>query len=127
MRARMISKTDNRRFYYSIFGSIYTKRKLKYLSRYRNAEGQKGVIVEEESTSLITFPFLRRALEVRLTNSLGHVSRTLAVYAVLPSDAPVFTVCLNGDIEGLQKLFINGTVSPFVQNEWGWTLLHVCS
>lgn len=43
----------------------------------------------------------------------------------MESYAPIFNMCRYGDLEGIQNEFANGTISPFIVNEIGWTLLHV--
>ena len=69
--------------------------------------------------------FLPKFLELRCLKSLGHISRLLGTYSVLNREAPIFEACLRGDLEGLQVMLSSGSVSPFVTNEEGWSLLHV--
>ena len=126
MNLRVISKTDCKHIYRGIFGSITTQRKSKRLSSNRNVWPDETCDIQEERITRIIMPFLQRAFEIRLNTSLGQVSRTLSFYAVLPLDAPVFKMCHDGDTGGLQKLFSSSNISPFVQDEYGRTLLHVC-
>lgn len=58
-------------------------------------------------------------------DSFGRVSRTLSTYPILESTAPIFAICRNGDLQGLQVALSSGSVSPFVLDEYGETLLHV--
>lgn len=81
--------------------------------------------VIEETTWTVRPSFLSYAFEVRYTQSLGHISRTLSTYSMLSRNEPIFTMCAHGDIEGLQVAFLRGGISPFVLNEEGWSLLHV--
>ncbi len=61
---------------------------------------------------------------MRYINSLGRVSRTLNVYPTLEYCSPPFVMCIEGDLQGLQKMLSNRTVSPFVMDWQGMTLLH---
>ena len=123
---RTIVETHSQVVYYGILGRISAQRKSRYLRMNCNDRQETRTTIEEESTTVITVPFLRRALEIRLANSIGCVSRSLAVFAILPLDAPVFEMCRAGNIKELQSLFTNKCVSPFVQSKYGLTLLHVC-
>ena len=60
-------------------------------------------------------------------NSLGQISRTLSTYPILADEAPIFDLCMQGDILGLQDVLSSGTVSPFVLDNNGWSLPHVSS
>ena len=60
-------------------------------------------------------------------NSLGQISRTLSTYPILANEAPIFDLCRQGDILGLQAALSSGTVSPFVLDKYGWSPLHVSS
>jgi len=44
---------------------------------------------------------------------------------IVPSDSPVFKVCLEGDLASLQQLFQRKEASPFDMNASGLTPLHV--
>lgn len=69
--------------------------------------------------------FINYVLEMCFMNKRGYIPRTLNIYPVLSRDAPVFDLCCNGDIEGLQSAFSTGSVSPFVLTESGRSLLDV--
>lgn len=68
---------------------------------------------------------MRYAIEVKFSDSYWRVPTALRVYAVSHWGAPVFELCKNGDLEGLQVMFSSGSVSPFVIDEDGTSLLHV--
>ena len=68
---------------------------------------------------------MRYAFEVRYIGSYWRVPTALRVYAVSNWRAPVFEMCKNGDLEGLQFMFSSGSVSPFVIDQFGRSLLHV--
>lgn len=68
---------------------------------------------------------MKRLLEMCVTYSLGKTSRSLNVYPVVPCGSPIMSMCLNGDMHGLQAVFGSGQMSPFVLDDVGNTLLHV--
>lgn len=71
-------------------------------------------------------PFMSYAFQLRYTRSFGHISQSLNIYPVLSDDDPVFRMCQNGDLLGLQAALSRKGVSPFVTDtNQGWTLLHV--
>ena len=57
--------------------------------------------------------------------SLSRISRTLNIYPIVEWIAPIFAICHRGDLQGLQALLSSGTVSPFVLDDSGRSLLHV--
>ena len=122
----VVLEQSNTQRYRAFFGSITTRKTSKRLTANRSSRLASKTTIEEGSTILITVPFLQRAFEICLANSAGRVSRTLSVYAILPRNSLVFQLCRDSDVEGLQNLFANDNISPFVQDELGWTLLHVC-
>lgn len=118
---------SSRKLYHGFLGSITTQEKSRLLVEKGNAKNQRTVIIERESTAVVMVSFLQRAFEIRLANSLGHISRSLTIYTILPSDAPIFLMCMDGNTEGVRALLYNERISPFVQDQNGSTLLHVCS
>jgi hypothetical protein len=66
-----------------------------------------------------------RAIEVYETSAIMGWNYIIQVYNVLPFEAPIFSMIRGGDIEGVQGLFATGQASPFVRNNYGWTLLDV--
>lgn len=73
----------------------------------------------------ITSPFLGRIFELYFGVSFASIPRALRVYQIIEYHAPIFKMCRNGDLEGVQNEFANGTISPFIVNGEGFTLLHV--
>lgn len=71
--------------------------------------------------------FSRKALELRFRSSFGQISRTLSTYPILESTAPIFHICRMGDLKGLQVALSTRSISPFVLDEKGQSLLHVSS
>lgn len=82
-----------------------------------------------EKTVTLTSPFIKRTLDICFGANLVSIPRALRVYHVIYDDpehpAPIFELCLYGDLEGIQAAFADGKMSPFVTDEDGNTLLHV--
>ena len=122
--SRMYQET-NEIWYWGIFGRIWIQKRAQFSSQLPCLTASESKPLTEETAIMIAPSFIRRLLEVRLAFSLGRVSRTLTVYTVVTSDSPIFDMCRNGDIHGLQTVFGSGEMSPFIVNGWGETLLHV--
>ena len=121
---RNYSKEKNFVWYQGCFGRVNIHVKSTSLNTFKSHRtGNKAV--SEEKTIKITPAFLRRTLELRLLSSFGQISRTLRTYPILEGGAHIFDLCLQGDLRGLQSALSNGTASPFVTNENGWSPLHV--
>ena len=118
------SKEKNFVWYQGCFGRVDIHVKSTSLNASKSHR-TRNLAVSEEKAIKITPAFLRRTLELRLLSSFGQISRTLRTYPILEGGAPVFGLCLDGDLRGLQSALSNGTASPFVKNESGWSPLHV--
>lgn len=121
---RATSKETHSVWYRGYFGSVDIQVKSTSLSTSKSRKTGKRAIVEEKTIKL-TPAFLRKTLELRLLSSFGQISRTLRTYPILKDSAPIFTICKNGDLRGLQAALSSGTISPFVVSEEGLSLLHV--
>lgn len=121
---RANSKETHSAWYRGYFGRVDIHVKSTSLSASKSRRtGNRAV--SEEKTIKITPAFLRKTLELRLLSSFGQVSRTLKIYPILKISTPIFSICKNGDLGGLQAALSSGTISPFVTDEYGWSLLHV--
>lgn len=111
-------------WYRGYFGSVDIQVKSTSLSTSKSRRtGDKAI--SEEKTIRITPAFFRKILELRLLSSFGQISRTLRTYPILKDSAPIFDICANGDLRGLQAALSSGTISPFVVTKTGKSLLHV--
>ena len=117
---------STRSVYRGLFGNVTTHKKLKHLSDCNNSRSRKKQVVRNERLFLINIFLLKRTIEIRLISSLGKVSRNLTSYPLMRSDAPVFWMCEEGDLKAIQSELDERNMSPFVVDEYGWTLLHVC-
>lgn len=121
---RTTAKEINFLWYRGFFGRVDVQCKSISLgnSKYRNSESKA---ISEEQIIRIQPLLLRKIFELRFMSSFGRISRTLTTYPVLEYGAPIFDICQSGDLQGLQVALSSGTVSPFVVDESGWSLLHV--
>ena len=122
----ILSSTNETYFdwYRGLFGFVVVQTKSKAFKRSDARRNDNRAVVDEKIIK-IKPSFMRQVLELRLANSFGRISRTLSMYHVLESDAPIFELCRDGDLRGLQVALSSGSVSPFVLDEYGHTLLHV--
>lgn len=117
------SKEQTMLWYRGIFGVVATRE--KSINTRRIGSHTNGKTVSSHKVLTMTFPFLRRAVEVYFDTTFASVPRALRMYQMVKEGAPIFDMCENGDLDGIQNKFANGTISPFVVDETGWTLLHV--
>ena len=111
-------------WYIDMFGIMTRKQKLKYTKSPRSDIEEKQHLVDEK---VWTFrpSFLNCVLQLRYAQSLGHVSRSFNIYPMLSKSNPIFAICESGDLLGLQIALSANSVSPFVTDTNGLTLLHV--
>ena len=113
-------------WYRGFFGSVSCQSISTSVSRSDNRKSRSKAISEEKIIRIVP-AYLRKTLELRCLYSCGQISRTLSIYPILRNGGPVFDACVSGDLKGLQVALSSGTVSPFVLDELGWSLLHVSS
>ncbi len=117
------SKEQKTIWYRGVFGSITAQE--KWIRTSISGSRTVGKPVPAKKVLTMTSPFLKRAVELYFGASFASVPRALRVYQIINRRAPIFDMCRNGDLEGVQNELANGTVSPFVVDKYGWTLLHV--
>lgn len=109
-------------WYRGFFGSVSIHFKSTSLSR-PDARSPGIKAITNEKIITITPILLRKTIELRFLNALGRISRTLSTCPILEHTAPIFEICRRGDLQGLQVALSSGSVSPFVLDEKGWSLL----
>lgn len=114
-----------RNWYRGAFGKIYTHTKASYTGEDHSSRISNRRPTAEIKVLMVILSFMTLALEIRLENFSGRLSRTLNVYPVMDHGSAVFRMCKSGNIDGLQASFSAGVVSPFVIDRYGRTLLHV--
>ena len=122
--SRTTARETSTVWYDGVFGSVNVQRKSKSLHRSNTTRLGDRVISEEKIVRIRT-AYLHKTIELRFLNSFGQISRTLSICPVLDYDAPIFKLCMNGDLQGLKVALSSGTISPFVLNRKNWSLLHV--
>ena len=112
--------------YRTPLGTLYAKRNSKGVQAHDDEKSPHEVFMSEDEYSLTFTPsFLSRCIEFKYLSSLGYISGSFRVAPVIPRNHPVWKMCEEGDIQGLQTCFGDRTVSPFSIDQSGGTLLHV--
>jgi hypothetical protein len=106
-----------------VFSTAYT-RKTKVQQSGKMRDGQDRFHVREHILC-ISSKLLGYYITLFFKNAYGSISHSLQVGPIADFDAPIFRLCSLGDIAGVQDMFNQRRVSPFVRNPGGWTLLHV--
>ena len=109
---------------HDFFGKVSIQSKSSSLSRSNTRRLGAKATTNEKIITIMPI-FFRKTLELRFRNSFGQISRTLSTYPILENSAPIFQICITGDLHGLQVALSSGNVSPFVLDQYGLTLLHV--
>ena len=112
-------------WYQGFFGRVDIRYKSTSLSRSNDRRFRNKAAVFEEEVVRISPILLRKIFELRFVTSLSRIPRTLNIYSIIDWRAPIFDICCSGDLQGLQAMLSSGTVSPFVSDDSGRSLLHV--
>jgi hypothetical protein len=78
-----------------------------------------------ERTWVFMPSFLSTCVEFQYISAFGSIQRSLRTYPLLQYDHPIWDMCEDGDLKGMQTILSEGQVSPFSVDSAGWTLLHV--
>jgi len=118
-------------WYTSIFGTLFTRTTTQRVGINDEEDGNGQFPDQRDTRSERTFvfvpSFLSHSVEVRFVNSFGWIQHSLRTYPLLPDDHPVWEMCGEGDLQSLQTLLGDRTISPFSVNSFGRSLLHVSS
>ena len=108
-----------------MFGTM-TLRKISKYSQAPSARANRRTPLVSETVWTFKPSFISYTLQLLYARSFGYVSRSLNIYPVLSESDPIFRMCEDGDLLGLQTALSRQGVSPFVvDHEFGCTLLHV--
>jgi hypothetical protein len=110
-------------WYQTPFGRLGIRRKLQYTKFDGRTEGE--VATSSETSWIFTPSFLNRCMAFRSMNVFGSIERSFRVWQVIPTTHPVWELCEQGNLVGVQSLLTSRAVSPFSIDEYGETLLHV--
>ena len=124
-----ITKVKRTIWYYGLLGVVNVGTESKCIRQDEKDAEKSRIAMSEKTVISVTPAFLKRQLEIRLTNTFGGITRTLQTYPILTSfhESRVHGYIKVGDLEGLQSMFSSGELSPFVLNKHGEGLLHVCA
>ena len=111
-------------WYRGVFGTVTLDKTSKY-SQVPNPGANGRTTFVSETAWTFRPSFISYTLQLLYARSFGHVSRSLNVYPMLSNSDPIFYMCLDGDLLGLQTALSRRRVSPFVIDTTGCTLLHV--
>jgi hypothetical protein len=106
-----------------VLSTTYT-RKTKVRQSEQMLDGQDGCNVKE-SVLCISSKLLGYYMSLCFKNAYGSISHSLQVDPIADFGSPIFRLCRAGDIASVQDMFNQRTVSPFVRDPGGKTLLHV--
>jgi hypothetical protein len=124
------SKIPRRRSVTTLYCGLLGKALIKRISQSTKfGHGGKSSIETYhncESTWVFIPSFLSTCVEFQYINIFGSIQRSLRTYPLLRYDHPIWDMCEDGNLKGMQTLLSEGQVSPFSVDSAGWTLLHVC-
>jgi hypothetical protein len=110
------------------FGELRIRRKISDSTFGDEEEPSPTTAYAKNETTWTFLPsFLSYAFDFRYLNTCGHVERSLRTYPVIPDNHPVWNMCKQGDLIGIQKLLSNRQISPSCVDSYGETLLEVRS
>jgi hypothetical protein len=110
-----------------MFGTFYYRNQSTFfnLAREQNRTAVKALVQTESSFGFIP-TFNAFCVEFYRRNMCGSVSRGIRTYDALDPSHPVFDMCSDGDLIGLQACFNDYNISPLiVSGSTGKSLLHV--
>lgn len=70
-----------------------------------NEVSQENLHTKDESTQRSVLKFSPRCVKMQYLSTFGSISRGFRTDSILQEDHPVFDMCENGDISGLQACF----------------------
>ena len=109
-------------------GNVHLRKKSTYIGDQDSSlSALKNSFTSFNEETIITIKpsFIRYAFEIRFENGLYSIPRALRIYPTLKYRAPIFESTSKGDFDSLVLALRHGNVSPFVQDEYGHSLLHV--
>lgn len=71
--------------------------------------------------------WLNRVYTFQLQRCYGGWDHSFRSYCIVSGDSHIFECVRSGDVAELQHLFTSGHASPYMMDDEGYTLLHVCN
>lgn len=106
-------------------GMLIVRRQSSTVSLDGDGESSTNPHTQDETTWTFIPSFFSRCIDFRYSRVWGDIQGALRTYPVIQYHHSVWSMCYNGDVRGLQKLFSERQISPFSVNPWGGTLLQV--
>ena len=123
----IVAKSENSIWYWGLLGSVNIQEKKKSIKRLDCLDNDRKEFDSDEKVVTIRPSFLRYNFHLSFDMGFRFVPRTLRIYHTLDRTAPIFEYVRDGDFSALQLGLQDGSASPFVSDQSGWTLLHVHS
>lgn len=103
----------------TLLGCLETQ---KYVRQKRQSyEPEESCIISVQLPSWL----LPRRYQIRSRRQYRGWNYHIRAYHIVPTTAPVFKLCMEGDINGLQNIFTSGLATPFDVDRDGASTLHV--
>ncbi|KAH8672816.1 hypothetical protein BGZ60DRAFT_527110 [Tricladium varicosporioides] len=113
------------RIYSSPFGNLFVRKTSKSQTLSRNVEPSPSRAHNVDESSWVFMPsFISSCINFRYLSTCGTVQRSLRTYPVISEGHPIWKLCKDGNVQGIQELLNGRQVSPFSINMRGKTLLH---
>ncbi|PMD47170.1 hypothetical protein L207DRAFT_606278 [Hyaloscypha variabilis F] len=110
----------------SWFGKFLIRREYRTAEfREDESDSVQGTYTTGVTTWKFMPSFVARAFEFQALSTCGSIQRSIRIYPIISGRHPVWRMCINGDLKGIQTLLSARQVSPFSVDEKGHTLLHV--
>ena len=119
-----LTKETSSQWYKGMFGNVTVQTRSRYTGQPRHHANKEKPMVKKNVWT-IRPSFASYVVEVRYVQSFGQISRCLNMYPILNDNNPIYNMCYQGDIKGLQVALSSGEISPYVLDVHGRTLLHV--
>lgn len=109
---------------WGVWGIVFKKTSQSAKVSNKHGEYLEGY-TQSESTWVFIPSFFSQCVELKFSNTLGSVQRSLRTYPIIRENHPIWGMCERGDTTGIQTLLSKREVSPFSIDHYGRTLLYV--
>jgi hypothetical protein len=107
-----------------LFDALYTQKETRHDAQ--RTVGKNALSIKK-AVLTVSSPIFGCYISFCVKQSYYSISQSLQIDPIADFDTPIFELCFWGDISSVQSQFAQGTVSPFVRDPNGRTLLHVGS
>lgn len=121
------TKSESRSFYSRALGTVNLQRRRKFVRTSACSYPGDGKLAVDDIVITIQPSFMQYSFDMSFVAGMRFIPKTLTVYHTISIEEPIIDYVCGGSLSTLQLALQNGVVSPFVTDECGDTLLHVCS